>query len=578
VPLSYINENKQRNIRNLKLKDFFHRREKKHDDYDPKAFKNLFTLRSTWVPPLHALEKVTVQSIASISSSINALIHSNRSDLRHSNGPLIYCNERLNNLTVAERDALSALKSNSNIVIKPADKGGAVVICDRALYRAEGLRQLLNTDYYKEIQQFDVSSICDNINKIISQLVCKGVLSDKQEAFLRTSPSKPRPFYLLPKVHKPRSKWPNPHMPEGRPIVSDCGSETDAICTLIDYFLQPLSKLSPAYIKDTYHFIDCISNKTIPANSYLISADVTALYTNMNIDLILQSVCDIFREFPDPFRPDKELLMLLQIALCNNVFEFDDRLFLQICGTAMGKGFTPSCANIYLRKLDRLAKQYGGDILKFFFRFIDDIFAVWSGTLEQSQTFQDYLDSLIPGIYITFKIKKRVIEFLDTLVYTVRDPNNPEVKIIKTRVYFKPTDTHQLLHATSFQPSHTTHGILKSQLLRFKRISHCYSDYSSACRILFDVLQHRGYSRTHFRIIKFHVWYTESSLKRDVGAERGKILPIVNYYDKISARITEIVREHIKPLPFAKDLRIIAAFKKHRSLKDILCSSRFSNG
>ena len=130
------------------------------------------------------------------------------------------------------------------------------------------------------------------------------------------------------------------------------------------------------------------------------------------------------------------------------------------------------------------------------------------------------VNSLIPGIYITFKIKKRVIEFLDTLVYTVRDPNNPEVKIIKTRVYFKPTDTHQLLHATSFQPSHTTHGILKSQLLRFKRISHCYSDYSSACRILFDVLQHRGYSRTHFRIMKFHVWYTESSLKRDVGAER----------------------------------------------------------
>jgi len=173
VPLSYINENKQRNIRNLKLKDFFHRREKKHDDYDPKAFKNLFTLRSTWVPPLHSLEKVTVQSIARISSSINALIHSNRSDLRHSKGLLIYCNERLNNLTVAERDALSALKSNSNIVIKPADKGGAVVICDRALYRAEGLRQLLNTDYYKEIQQFDVSSICDNINKIISQLVCQ---------------------------------------------------------------------------------------------------------------------------------------------------------------------------------------------------------------------------------------------------------------------------------------------------------------------------------------------------------------------------------------------------------------------
>jgi len=127
------------------------------------------------------------------------------------------------------------------------------------------------------------------------------------------------------------------------------------------------------------------------------------------------------------------------------------------------------------------------------------------------------------------------------------------------------TDTHQLLHASSFHPTHTTRGILKSQLLRFKRISHCYSDYSSACRILFEVLKNRGYSRTHFRIMKYHVWYNQSALKRDEETERVKIMPIVNYYDKISSRITQIIIT-----------RIIAAFKKHRSLQNILCHSRFT--
>lgn len=84
--------------------------------------------------------------------------------------------------------------------------------------------------------------------------------------------------------------------------------------------------MSTTYIKDTYHFIiESISNNSIPADSYLISADVTALYTNMKIDLILQSVCDIFKEFPDPFRPDRELVALLQISLRNNIFQFYDR-------------------------------------------------------------------------------------------------------------------------------------------------------------------------------------------------------------------------------------------------------------
>ena len=68
---------------------------------------------------------------------------------------------------------------------------------------------------------------------------------------------------------------------------------------------------------------------------YLVSADVTALYTNMRIDLILQAVRDIFTEYPMPSRPDEEILMPLELVLRNNLLS-DNRLFLQVLGTAMG--------------------------------------------------------------------------------------------------------------------------------------------------------------------------------------------------------------------------------------------------
>ena len=55
--------------------------------------------------------------------------------------------------------------------------------------------------------------------------------------------------------------------------------------------------------------------------------------------------------------------------------------------------------------------------------------------------------------------------------------------ILQTRVFFKETDTHQLLHKNSYHPKHTTRGILKSQLLRFKRISSNHDDYNNACNI-----------------------------------------------------------------------------------------------
>jgi len=85
---------------------------------------------------------------------------------------------------------------------------------------------------------------------------------------------------------------------------------------------------------------------------------------------------------------------------------------------------------------------------------------------------------------VTFKVHMRTTEFLDTIIYTTTKPGDPNTKMPITRVYFKPTDTHQLLYKISHHPKHTTIGILKSQFLRFKRICHSYTDYSSACSTL----------------------------------------------------------------------------------------------
>jgi hypothetical protein len=53
---------------------------------------------------------------------------------------------------------LAEIKQASNIVIKPADKGSAVVIQNREDYIAEGLRQLSDRDFYRETRD-DLTSV-----------------------------------------------------------------------------------------------------------------------------------------------------------------------------------------------------------------------------------------------------------------------------------------------------------------------------------------------------------------------------------------------------------------------------------
>jgi len=57
----------------------------------------------------------------------------------------------IDNLSDKQTHTLRALKNNTDLVIKPADKGGAVVVMRADLYKQEALRQLENTNNYRPL-------------------------------------------------------------------------------------------------------------------------------------------------------------------------------------------------------------------------------------------------------------------------------------------------------------------------------------------------------------------------------------------------------------------------------------------
>ena len=56
------------------------------------------------------------------------------------------CNK--SNLTLEEIKALKSLQTRDDIIIKPADKGGAIVVWKRELYIEEAQRQFNNDEHY----------------------------------------------------------------------------------------------------------------------------------------------------------------------------------------------------------------------------------------------------------------------------------------------------------------------------------------------------------------------------------------------------------------------------------------------
>ena len=140
----------------------------------------------------------------------------------------------------------------------------------------------------------------------------------------------------------------------------------------------------------------------------LVSIDVSALYTNIPQDEGIAAVREALLEKENTDIPADFIIRLLEIILKFNIFEFNNELFLQLIGTAMGTRPAVSYANIFMaRRIDEkiatLATQLEGgkNPLLCLKRFLDDIFTIYTGSLENLHNFLEELNNIHPTIKFT---------------------------------------------------------------------------------------------------------------------------------------------------------------------------------
>ena len=149
---------------------------------------------------------------------------------------------------------------------------------------------------------------------------------------------------FLKKIHK---------CPMGiRPIVSTVNSATANLAEFLDHYLQPIMKQLPAYLKDTTQFLREIADIPVHGETWLVTVDVKSLYTNIPNEEGIRACYEAWleQETNDPQHPQqKHSDNYWNFKL--NVFEFNDKHYLQIFGTAMGSKLAPAYANTFMGKL-----------------------------------------------------------------------------------------------------------------------------------------------------------------------------------------------------------------------------------
>ena len=180
------------------------------------------------------------------------------------------------NLTHSERLALDDLAKNDDIIIRPADKGGATVILSKDNYISEAMRQL-NSKHYVKLSSNPLQAMQIQFHDLLVKAKESQWISDNEFKYLLVEHPMLASFYLLPKIHK--EPFDNP---PGRPIISGIGTLTEQASKFIDFYIKPYVQKLPSFIEDTTDVLTKLAGLTNVHSQFLVTMDVESLYTNID--------------------------------------------------------------------------------------------------------------------------------------------------------------------------------------------------------------------------------------------------------------------------------------------------------
>ena len=299
---------------------------------------------------------------------VNGLKHFSHSYLyNNANDVKCYSNKALHRV-------LRRLRNNDKIKICRYDKGTGTVILDSSDYHAK-LDDIVNTEKFVKLcvepiddcKKHPVIKTENAIQYYLKTYIKDHVTKDIYETIFPNG-CHPGALYGLAKVHKPNCPL--------RPVVSMIGTPQYNLGKYLDSIIKPVIP-SQHMLSSTNEFIDKLKECVLPKNNLFVSFDVVSLFTNVPLNEVIDICCDLVYDNDSPTKPGyskKHFKRLLQFAT-GGEFMYNDQLYKQVDGVAMGSPLAPTLANLFMSHLESSwLSSNDTNVPLCYYRYVDDIF------------------------------------------------------------------------------------------------------------------------------------------------------------------------------------------------------------
>ena len=260
-------------------------------------------------------------------------------------------NEKSNkksNFSPKEWAELRNLMNQPDIVIKEADKGGAVTVLSKNHYRAMIYEHLSNQNTYQKLDKNLDHTIMKKFKKLLNKH--KSIFSDKEFKYLNEAEYSTSNFYGLPKIHKSQLitkaiKEQNyevvsinePQDLKVRPTVGGPKCPTRKLSELIATLLKPFLKYVKSYIRDSIDFPNKCDRNT-DGNTVIATFDVVGLYTNIPHTFGMEAVRYFLLKYKEDIHPRFNMPFVLEsidFILKNNTLRMNTFYSLRVSQWAL---------------------------------------------------------------------------------------------------------------------------------------------------------------------------------------------------------------------------------------------------
>ena len=352
-----------------------------------------------------------------------------------------------------------------------------------------------------------------------------------------------------------------------RPIVSCCGSPTERLAWICTHALSPVLEQIPSHLKNIHGHLEDLA-KLSPEQLKgwkFCTADVTSLYTNIDIQGCVENVMELATEHRDKLNlyglELRDIHEMLEYIFGKAYFTFNNRLYLQLMGLFMGCKPSPIGAIIRVYYFERRSiytdSHYLPVIQRLYRRYVDD-----AGTLAKSQNHAlQIFDSIAAqdgdqrlAWEVDYPETNSFLPFLGTEI-RVDDEGH-----LHHKFYRKEQKKQITLHYRSHHPLRTKVEVARNFYKTAEKSS--TPEYvEESMQIVDHLLRCNGYSNPRQYLTFRHK--VISTKVRDTTMVNLK-LPYIS--EQVSAKILRFIK--------AQSLPVTVIFLPGKKLRDIFCSSR----